>query len=46
MILAAVVVSWLLGNPVAIRPVWISKFNTLAQIAFRRVGARRPGLRL
>ena len=27
-------VSWLLGNPVAIRPVFISKFNTAAQIAF------------
>ena len=34
MILAAVLISWLLGKPVAIRPVWISKFNTLAQIAF------------
>jgi cardiolipin synthase (CMP-forming) len=34
MILFAVIVSWLLDNPVAIRPVWISKFNTVAQIAF------------
>jgi len=34
MILTAVLVSWLLAKPVAIRPVWISKFNTLAQIAF------------
>ena len=34
MILFAVLVSWLLANPVAIRPVWISKFNTAAQIAF------------
>ncbi len=34
MILAAVLISWLLGKPAAIRPVWISKFNTLAQIAF------------
>jgi cardiolipin synthase len=34
MILAAVLVSWLLGKPVAIRPVWISKLNTVAQIAF------------
>ncbi len=32
MILSAVVVSWLLLNPVAIRPVWLSKFNTAAQI--------------
>ena len=34
MILFAVLVSWLLAKPVAIRPVWISKFNTAAQIAF------------
>ncbi len=34
MILFAVLVSWLLGNPVAIRPVFISKLNTVAQIAF------------
>jgi cardiolipin synthase (CMP-forming) len=33
MILVAVLISWLLDNPVAIRPVWISKFNTAAQIA-------------
>ena len=45
MILAAVLVSWLLGKPVAIRPVWISKFNTLAQIAFAALalGARAFG---
>ena len=34
MILFAVLVSWLLAKPVAIHPVWISKFNTVAQIAF------------
>ena len=33
MIVAAIMVSWLLGKPVAIRPVFISKFNTAAQIA-------------
>ena len=33
MILMAVVVSWLLDKPVAIRPVWASKINTVAQIA-------------
>jgi cardiolipin synthase len=33
MILFAVLVSWLLAKPVAIRPVWISKFNTAAQIS-------------
>ena len=45
MILAAVLISWLLGKPVAIRPVWISKFNTLAQIAFAALalGARGFG---
>jgi cardiolipin synthase len=45
MILAAVLISWLLGKPVAIRPVWISKFNTLAQIAFAALalGARAFG---
>ena len=34
MILAAVMVSWLVGNPVAIRPVFISKVNTALQIGF------------
>ncbi|THD46672.1 MAG: CDP-alcohol phosphatidyltransferase family protein [Bradyrhizobium sp.] len=34
MILFAVMVSWVMNKPVAIRPVWISKFNTVAQIAF------------
>ena len=45
MILAAVMISWLLGKPVEIRPVWISKFNTLAQIAFAALalGARGFG---
>jgi cardiolipin synthase (CMP-forming) len=33
MILFAVLVSWLLDKPVEIRPVWVSKFNTVAQIA-------------
>jgi cardiolipin synthase len=33
MILFAVLVSWLLAKPIAIRPVWISKFNTAAQIS-------------
>ena len=37
MILIAVLISWLLGKPVAIRPVWISKFNTVAQIAFAAI---------
>jgi cardiolipin synthase len=32
MILMAIVVSWLLDKPVEIRPVWVSKLNTAAQI--------------
>src|ERR1700733_1335259 len=46
MILVAVLVSWLLKKPVEIRPVWISKFNTFAQIAFAAfvLGARAYGL--
>lgn len=34
MILGAVIVSWVLDKPVQIRPLWISKFNTAAQISF------------
>jgi cardiolipin synthase len=33
MIVVAVLVSWLLDKPVEIRPVWVSKLNTVAQIA-------------
>lgn len=45
MILFAVVVSWLLSKPMEIRPVFISKFNTVAQIAFAALmlGARAFG---
>ena len=45
MILVAVVVSWLMDKPVEIRPVFISKFNTVAQIAFAALmlGARAFG---
>jgi cardiolipin synthase (CMP-forming) len=32
MILTAVLISWLLDKPVEIRPVWVSKLNTVAQI--------------
>jgi cardiolipin synthase len=53
MIMFAVLVSWLLLNPVAIRPVWISKFNTAAQIAFaalvlgsKAYGYDAPGVQL
>ena len=34
MIVGAVIVSWVLDKPVQIRPLWISKLNTAAQIAF------------
>ncbi len=46
MILAAVVISWLLDNPVAIRPVLVSKINTTAQIALAALvlGAKAYGL--
>jgi cardiolipin synthase (CMP-forming) len=46
MILTAIVVSWLLDNPVAIRPVLVSKINTTAQIALAAyvLGAKAYGL--
>jgi cardiolipin synthase len=46
MILTAVVVSWLLANPVAIRPVLVSKINTTAQIALAALvlGGKAYGL--
>lgn len=46
MILIAVLISWILDNPVAIRPVWVSKFNTVAQIAVAALvlGAKAFGL--
>lgn len=34
MIVGAVILSWLLGHPVTIRPLMISKVNTVAQIGF------------
>ena len=34
MIVAAIIVSWLMGRPVAIKPLMISKLNTVVQIAF------------
>jgi cardiolipin synthase len=34
MIVGAVMVSWLLDKPVAIRPLLVSKLNTVAQISF------------
>ena len=39
-------VSWLLDKPVEIRPLWVSKFNTVAQIALAgfALGVRAFGL--
>ena len=46
MILMAVLVSWLLDRPVEIRPVWVSKLNTVAQITLAgfALGVRAYGL--
>ena len=46
MILVAVLVSWLLDKPVEIRPVLVSKLNTVAQIALAgfALGVRAYGL--
>jgi cardiolipin synthase len=46
MILMAVLVSWLLDKPVEIRPVWVSKLNTVAQITLAgfALGVRAFGL--
>jgi cardiolipin synthase len=34
MIVSAIIVSWLMDKPVAIKPLFVSKLNTVAQIAF------------
>jgi len=46
MIVAAIMISWLLGKPVAIRPVFVSKINTTLQILFAALllGSRAFGL--
>ena len=48
MIVSAVILSWLLENPVAIAPLIVSKANTLAQISFAALvlGARAFGIDL
>ena len=47
-ILGAIIVSWLIDLPLTIHPLWISKLNTAAQIAFAGVmlGTRAFGLAL
>jgi len=46
MIMGGVITSWLLDNPIEIRPLYISKINTTAQIAFAAavLGAMAFGL--
>ncbi len=34
MIVAAVIVSWLFGKPIPMKPLMVSKLNTVAQVAF------------
>lgn len=34
MIIGAVILSWLMGSPIRVKPLWVSKFNTVAQILF------------
>lgn len=34
LIVGGIILSWLLGNPLKIKPLWVSKLNTTAQIAF------------
>jgi cardiolipin synthase len=34
MIIGAVIVSWLLGNPIPMKPLMVSKMNTAAQVGF------------
>jgi cardiolipin synthase len=48
MIVSAIMLSWLLGKPVAIKPLFVSKLNTAAQIAFAGVvlGANAFGVTL
>src|SRR3954447_14459969 len=48
MIIAAFLVSWILGKPIKVRPLLVSKANTMVQIAFAALvlGAKAFGLRL
>lgn len=48
MIIGALMISWLMNRPVAIRPLWISKTNTAVQIGFAAavLGAKAFGFTL
>jgi cardiolipin synthase len=43
MIVGAVILSWLLGHPVTIRPLMISKVNTVSQIAYAALALAAAG---
>ena len=45
LIVIAVVLSWLLGHPTPMKPLAVSKINTVAQIVLAGDGARRRGVR-
>ncbi len=34
LIVGGIILSWLMDNPLKIKPLWVSKLNTVAQIAF------------
>ena len=34
LIVGGIILSWLMDNPLTIKPLWVSKLNTVAQIAF------------
>ena len=46
MIVAAVIVSWLFGKPIPMKPLMVSKLNTVAQVAFAALVLAALGLRL
>jgi cardiolipin synthase len=46
MIVAAIIVSWLMGKPVEIKPLFVSKLNTAAQIAFAALVLSTKAFRL
>ena len=45
MIVGAVLLSWLVGSPIAVKPLWVSKFNTVAQILFAGLVLASLGLK-
>ncbi len=46
MIVGAVILSWVIDRPVEMHPLWISKLNTTAQIAFAGIVLADLGLQL